>query len=775
MKQTFKRIKNELFTKIVYIMICVSAFLYVFAVATFSERNFQKLTFLNYGIYLIYFALIALSCFVALYYLVMRVRIKITPYTLFIPIFVLFSLIGTIISSKDFRGWITLVLLSVSFFVFYYAFRVMKKKGTISLIILSALFCFTVFYLAYYGKQILDFKGFFSGKNRLGTDFDNQNGVATMAAITFGFSLYSFVSAKTKIRFVFALPAFTSFWVGITTGSRTFIIVAYVLFSIFFAFFFSKHKVIYFSSLIIVTVAGLLTFNHFFDNRLLEAFKTLNGTAVRADAATLSRELYMDYGFLLGARNVIFGLGVNGFKVLSGVGTYAHNNFAEVLCDFGILGIVLFYLPLLIFIVRCFKCKKIDRVFLFTFCIYFFIASFSNVLYYKKIYYIVLTFMYYLAFEEPFNLKEIAKVNQVNKITFVCDSMQSGGAEKVIASLANEMAKNSIDITIIGVGDIKPPKSFYFLDESIKYINFSNEKKKRVNGIKRIWLLRNQFKIIKPNVVISFLPNANIYACLSLFGLGIPHIVSERNNPKVDPKGRITRIFKKLSFYLADGCVFQTGDARAYYKRIKDDKVTVIKNPIVLYSKPIVKNVTREKVVLTVGRLTEQKNYYCLLKAFKLFNRKNENEYQLRIYGDGPLKNELHDYCRKIQIENYVHFMGNDPLWHKKEQLDSMFVLSSNYEGMPNSLAEAMALGIPSISTDSPIGGSRELIKDEINGFLVPINDYEKLAKRMDEIIKKSNLDFSENNKMMYIDFSPKTISSLWISFAKSLKKEVYE
>ena len=104
-----------------------------------------------------------------------------------------------------------------------------------------------------------------------------------------------------------------------------------------------------------------------------------------------------------------------------------------------------------------------------------------------------------------------------------------------------------------------------------------------------------------------------------------------------------------------------------------------------------------------------------------------------------------------------------------------MYILSSNYEGMPNSLAEAMALGIPSISTDCPTGGSRELIEDGANGFLVPVNDPAALCSKMLEINEKTSDYFFLNTRSMVNDYSPKATVTKWIEYINNLSKEVYE
>lgn len=717
----------------------------------------------------------ALGCLVILYCFLYD-NFKIHKSVLLIPSFCLFALVGTLLYSHQYRAWFSLVLLTISFFVFTYSFKILKNKYLIICIITVSFFLFSLYYIVHYRNEIIDFKSYTSDLFRLGWFFDNPNGVSAYAVIGFSMPLYLVLFWNRKIRFVFILPVMTSLLVGITTGSRTFLVIIVLILLIFLFFKFSKHKFIYLGVVVSITVIGIVLLNMPFlstmKDRLIRAFGTLFGTASKVDTSTLERAVMIDYGFSLGSRRLFFGYGVDGFSIVSGMGTYAHSNFAETICDFGLLGSILFYLPLFIFFFRTITNKKIDKCFVITFFIYFIIVSFSNVIYYKKMYYLMIAFLFYLVFIESSAVKQKVLIPKLNTLVFTCDSMGSGGAEKVIASLSNEMA-NSINVFVIGVADVKSPSSFYKLDDKVKYLTFSNKNGKRINSFRRIFVLRRTIKELNPDAVISFLPNANIYTWLSLLFTGIPHITSERNNPRVNPRGKVTRLLKKLSFFFSSGSVFQTQDAMNYYPKRVKERSTIIKNPIVVRETP--KPITRNKTVLAVGRLTEQKNYKCLIDAFVLFNIEKNNEFTLKIYGDGILKNELMKYCEIKNVTNKIVFMGNDKDWQEKEYEDAMYVLSSDYEGMPNSLAEAMAIGIPSISTDCPIGGSRELIEDGVNGYLVPVNNPKALADAMIDISNSEPDAFYDSTRSLIKRYSPQAIASNWIEYIKGLRKEYYE
>ena len=762
---------NQTLKKVLYWASIVLTGFYIFCVPSFGEST-------SFTRYLIYFSMIALGL-VSVLYCFLFSDLKFNKLCILIPLFALYAFVGTALYSHQFRSWFALVLLSGSFFVFIFAFKTINNKNLIVAIISLAFFLFSLYFIIYYRNDILNFKSFSKEGFRLGTYFDNQNGVAAYAVVGFASPLYLVLFFKKKIRFAFILPALTSLLVGITTGSRTFLVAAIVILFVFLYFKFQKHKFIYL--LVVLGIFALLIllinlpFMTTLRERLLRAFDTFFGTGNKVDTSTIGRMLWMDYGFSLGFKRLLFGYGAEGFSIVSGVGTYSHSNFAEVVCNFGLPGFIIFYAPMVIFITKAFLSKKIDKAFIITFSTYYILVGFSNVIYYKKIYYLILAFMFYLAFVESSEYKKVSLGINAKRIMFICDSMKSGGAEKVISTLSNEMYKQGLRITILGVADLDEPKSFYTLVDGVRYKTLANGSGKRINPFKRVYMLRKAVEDYEPDVAISFLPNANIYTHFALLLTGIPHIVSERNNPYIDPKGKLTRILKKISFKGADGAVFQTNDAMKFYSKKVQEKGTIIKNPIILSCDRPSDSPIRNKTILAVGRLTKQKNYFNLLDAFKSFNERKNGAYDLRIYGGGPLKEELYSYATKINIANKVTFMGNDATWHAKEYNDAMYILSSNYEGMPNSLAEAMALGIPSISTDCPTGGSKELIEDGTNGFLVPVNDPAALCSKMLEINEKTSDYFFLNTRTMVDNYSPKATVTKWIEYINNLSKEVYE
>lgn len=291
-------------------------------------------------------------------------------------------------------------------------------------------------------------------------------------------------------------------------------------------------------------------------------------------------------------------------------------------------------------------------------------------------------------------------------IGFVCDTLGSGGAERVISTLSNEFIRRGHNVFIVMLSK-EATEPFYKLESQISLVYLSKNIDLKVNFFKKAKLLKYVLIEKKPDVVISFLSYVCIYTWWALKGTKIPYIVSERNDP--NQRQIIKQKLLNMSFRKSCGCVFQTEDSMKWYKKIAKSKSIVIFNPVNLYFLPNKPTKAKDQI-LYVGRFNEQKNLFMLIDAFKAF-KTIYPQYILKMYGDGQLKSAIIDYVKKQDLYNDVIIAGSSNRWMKDECDSKMLVLSSKYEGMPNVLAEALCLGIPAVSTNCPIGGPKELKK----------------------------------------------------------------
>ena len=259
--------------------------------------------------------------------------------------------------------------------------------------------------------------------------------------------------------------------------------------------------------------------------------------------------------------------------------------------------------------------------------------------------------------------------------------------------------------------------------------------------------------------------DSNWYCILASLGLKIPVVVCERNNPYIDRPFKF-KIAEKLCRF-ADGAVYQLSKAADYYTWVKCPKV-VIPNPVLKTKYEVTKKFSERKdeICNTARIVYQQKRTDVLIDAFKLVNEKFP-EMQLTLYGDGNdislAKKRVEDYG----LNDKVSFKGTvkTPIQYIVDS--KIFVLSSDFEGISNSLSEAMAAGLTCVSTDTAPGGSRLLIDDGVNGFISPCGDAEKLAKKI--ICCLENPELSDRigieAKKITEEYSEDKIYTMWETF----------
>lgn len=355
------------------------------------------------------------------------------------------------------------------------------------------------------------------------------------------------------------------------------------------------------------------------------------------------------------------------------------------------------------------------------------------------------------------------------KILFIIGSLAGGGAERVVSELANHMAEENEKISILTIAS---SKIGYEISQKVNVIDCSQRTSVAgVNFLKRINKIRYAIKTVKPDVIISFTVAVNIYSVLSCVGLKIKLILAERNDPRYDPTGRLARTLRSILYPMASNYVFQTNGEKEFFPKRIQKKSIVIPNPV-NPNLPEPYEGEREKRFVTAVRLAPQKNITMAIDAFEEVIKKYP-EYIFEIYGDGPLRDELQKYIEKKSLMNNVFLKGRSDDLYNDINSASGFILSSNYEGISNSMIEAMALGLPTISTDYPSGGARELIRDHKNGLLVPVGDKETLSKYILELIENKQLARAISEQC--IDIREKleinSIISIWQKYIEQREK----
>ena len=353
-------------------------------------------------------------------------------------------------------------------------------------------------------------------------------------------------------------------------------------------------------------------------------------------------------------------------------------------------------------------------------------------------------------------------------ITFLIGSLGGGGAERVVCNLANYLSKNH-NVTIVTMVEVKET---YKISDKVKHhiLLHLNERKNVIyNSYIKYKEMKKYIKEHKEDLYLVMLPWAILLLLHFRNIIKCPIIVSERNDPQSYPKYK--QFLLKLRVPLAEGVVFQTKDAEKWYKNfVKNNKTAIIPNAINEDFIGKKYEGERQKVIVGAGRMKAQKNFELLIRSFA--NIANDfPEYNLKIFGQGNLLDEHQKLAESLGIVDRVEFPGYVTNIGEQIKDASLFVLSSNYEGMPNALMEAMALGLTCVSTNCPCGGPEFLINDGENGLLVNVNDEKMMTDAIKKVLSNEEMakKLGENASKICKTLAPEKIYGQWEDFILSV------
>lgn len=357
-------------------------------------------------------------------------------------------------------------------------------------------------------------------------------------------------------------------------------------------------------------------------------------------------------------------------------------------------------------------------------------------------------------------------------IAIVTRNMNAGGAERVIAQLLKNWTGQGVQCSLFSM---EPSERFYSIPSPVKCYDVSHFSEQiYINKIRKYAYLRKTLKQLRPDIVLSMPEEIGIYVGFALVGTGIPLVVSERNNPWTMPYKKTTRTLRRVIYPFVDGLIFQTEQAASFFSVAQRRKGIVLPNPLELDRLPARYEGKREKIIVGVGRLEYQKNFDLLIDAFADFYKTHQN-YKLIIYGDGKLRSQLMKHIEQLSLpKGTISLPGKSGHVLQKINPARMFVLSSDFEGLPNALIEAMACGIPCISTNCPSGGPADIIESGRNGFLVPVGDCKALSEKMKTLADDQELaqSFSLHYKEIRKRFESEKVSASWLAYLKQISNK---
>lgn len=345
------------------------------------------------------------------------------------------------------------------------------------------------------------------------------------------------------------------------------------------------------------------------------------------------------------------------------------------------------------------------------------------------------------------------------------DSFGGGGAERVASLLINGLVDAGHEVHVCVFLDIPN----YQIDmQNVKFHLLSPKQYPYAfNVLYRIKQLVKVIKDVKPNVIYSFGPIMASYVVLAvaLSGLRkqIKIVSSERNDPRREPVSDIKKVIRDFCYRRSDVIVCQTQMAIDLLKKRN------INTHFVIIPNPISPNLPawegmNSKDIITAARLTEQKNLPLLLRAFKRIHT-DFLEYHLVIYGEGELREMLESYIEKEKLTECVSMPGFAKDIHQIMAQAYMYVSSSDYEGISNSMLEALGIGLPCVCTDCPVGGANTYIKNGVSGILTKVGNEEELYNGIKKLIENPNFTVSLSKESVKIKekLALEKITKMWI------------
>ncbi len=349
------------------------------------------------------------------------------------------------------------------------------------------------------------------------------------------------------------------------------------------------------------------------------------------------------------------------------------------------------------------------------------------------------------------------------KIIFNVLCLSYGGAEKNLCIIANEMVERGHEVIICNMNTLPTVQN---VDDRIKVIDMPRFNRKLIKRFQQINYIKKVCKQECPELMVSFLFMPNFLSVFAGKLAGVPVIISERADPN-----RHKKTADKIIYYFyrfANGAVFQTNGAKECFHQKLQDKSVVIPNPVMLKDETVCADYNcAEKSIAFCGRFeVVQKRQDVALDAFKIVHERHP-QYTLDFYGDGPDENSIKDYARQLGLDDCVKFHGvsNNVLCDMTRS--ELFMMSSDYEGIPNVLLEAMSIGLPCVSTDCSPGGARMLINSGENGLIVPCGDSAALAEAICKMIEDREFAIKCGREAIKVRerFSKQKILDAWEDF----------
>lgn len=352
-----------------------------------------------------------------------------------------------------------------------------------------------------------------------------------------------------------------------------------------------------------------------------------------------------------------------------------------------------------------------------------------------------------------------------SRILFLINSLvDSGGTQKFVASLSGLVADEKRRVTVASFDD-SGAIAAYPLPAEVSWIRVGSRVPGFARRLRDVRVLRRLLRQQRPDLLVSFIDVTNVLAIVSAFGTGIPVVVCERSMPGQHPISRPWRFLRRITYRFARSVVVQTERAAAALRSdgVTNRHVRVIPN-FINVGRTSDEKAPREPVVIAAGRLAPEKRFEMLIRAFATA-RRDLGGWRLVILGEGPHRARLEDAAAAAGVSEVVQLAGWTPDAVDRFATSAIFALTSQYEGFPNVLCEAMAVGTAVVSVDCD-AGPREIITDRVDGLLVNTDDENALAQALHELMSDEALRRALGAEATHIRdrLSPREVVAQWLA-----------